>query len=123
MGGQCDKRLCFLNYALQLATKSSFFGVADLLRTRFEVNERKTIVAIASLSLDASDAIECVEAAVSEIHFGLPLPSLTSHVDDAIWWAENASPAELRAYALACFIQMSKNEKQKFIIHLNRRLG
>lgn len=46
---------------------------------------------------------------------GYPLPRLTDDArQEAHWWASNASPAEIAAYAIACFERMSPEWQRRF---------
>ena len=45
---------------------------------------------------------------------GAPSPPLFDPMTEALWWAELAEPAELRAYAVACHERMSPADRAAF---------
>ncbi len=52
------------------------------------------------------DAVTIMDAALTVLSMGSPLPVFMSAMNDARWWASLASPHELRAFALASFEAM-----------------
>ena len=61
------------------------------------------------------DACEIMEAALVDLGAGAPVPPLLGVMSEAISWAEWASVAELKAYALACFTRMSPRNQAAFL--------
>ena len=67
------------------------------------------------------DAVIILDAALASLSMGSPMPVFLSAMDDARWWASYASPAELKAYALACFEAMAPKVQSAFLSHVQRR--
>jgi hypothetical protein len=51
---------------------------------------------------------------------GMPTAPLISHMDEAVFWADLATRAELKAYALACFNRLRPTDQAAFLGHVNR---
>jgi len=54
---------------------------------------------------------------------GSPLPVLSEVVDDARWWADFASPPELKAWLAACFVRLPYRDQQAFLETAMRRVA
>ena len=75
---------------------------------------------LAIVKCDPHDAALIMEKALSDLTFGEPRPTLFSVMDDASWWADYATPAELKAYALACFNRLSATDQRAFLAYVQR---
>jgi hypothetical protein len=96
---------------------------AFVLRIRLTEDERIGLAFAALRALDPEPRERVFEAA----HWGevtgagAPLPALANVMDDARWWAGNASRRERKAYCLACFEAMPPADQQGFLAHVQRR--
>lgn len=96
-------------------------GLALILRTRLSPVERGCLAVAA---LDAADDEQfwlALEACMSPRLAGHPLPPFLDIDADARWWADLASPAELRAWLAACFVRLPSREKTSFLSAAKRR--
>lgn len=104
-------------YDLTMMQTAVRLGRADApsqLSSHFVLDE---MVALASAALAALPETECeviCEANLSLLRNGPPVPPFDSIMDEAWRWAEMASPAELRAYAWACFQIMPVASRNRF---------
>ncbi|MBN2629102.1 MAG: hypothetical protein JXR75_01020 [Rhodobacteraceae bacterium] len=73
---------------------------------------------LAIVKCDPHDAALIIEKALSDLTFGEPRPTLFHVMDDASWWADYATPAELKAYALACFNRLSGADQRAFLAYV-----
>ena len=62
-----------------------------------------------------SDACEIMVAALADLSAGMPIAPLYSPMEAAAFWADLATRAELKAYALACFTRLSKADQAAFL--------
>ncbi len=69
---------------------------------------------------DRADAVLIMDAALSDLGMGTPLPTFLSAMDDARWWASLAAPHELKAFALACYEAMRPAVRNRFLSYLQR---
>jgi hypothetical protein len=96
---------------------------AFVLRVRLTEDERIGLAFAALRALDPEPRERVFEAA----HWGevtgagAPLPALGTKMEDARWWAGNASRRERKAYCLACFEAMPPADQQGFLAHVQRR--
>jgi hypothetical protein len=51
---------------------------------------------------------------------GMPTAPLFSHMDQAVFWADLATQAELKAYALACFNRLRPTDQAAFLGYVQR---
>lgn len=56
-----------------------------------------------------------LEAALGYLRAGPPVPPFTGVMAEASQWADWASPAERKAYALACFTRLSPADRGAFL--------
>ena len=74
------------------------------------------------LSNEPDEIVELTDAALEKLTFGLPLPPFNSPKEDAKWWSERASPSEREAYAVHCFLALSKKRQREFLRYIQRKL-
>ena len=80
-----------------------------------------------AIAWGAMTELDPADAAVVAGHFmpnddaGPPIPAFTSAMQEAGFWAGQASPAEHAAYALACFNMMAPARQSAFLGHVQRR--
>jgi hypothetical protein len=73
---------------------------------------------LAIVKCDPHDAWLIMERAMSDMVFGQPLPVQFTAMSDANWWADWASPVELKAYALACYRRMPTKDQRAFLAYV-----
>jgi hypothetical protein len=99
---------------------------ADLHSTIFLTKEYRNRAKAATALCDAiaechpEDACILMEAALLDLGAGSPIPPLFSVMDAAIDWAEWASTAELKAYALACYNCLRPADRSAFLAYVAR---
>ena len=81
-----------------------------------------TALCSAIADCDPGDACTIMAAALADLGGGMgsPLPVFETPLADARWWAGYASPAELKAYALACYDAMRPKVQAAFLAHVQR---
>ncbi|WP_233270629.1 hypothetical protein [Chachezhania sediminis] len=88
-------------------------GFAIVAQARLSVQERVAL-AFACLKALPGDLIEDTAGAVLGAR-GYPLPSTLGGMFDARWWASAATRPELKAYAVAAFEAMSREDRRAFL--------
>lgn len=103
-----------LGYALTLGDGHTWEGFSALAMARLDEKERVSLAWAAMMALDP-DHVEPVASAVLD-GAGIPLPSFFAKVmDDAAWWAGQASDDEIEAYCLATFTAMPGHRQAAFL--------
>ncbi|WP_306752715.1 hypothetical protein [Paracoccus actinidiae] len=87
--------------------------------TRREVAARN--LAAATLDCDPSDRLELLELLHKALRRGFPITAFGSVMDEAAFWADGASPAERKAYCLACFNRMPARDQAAFLDYVQGR--
>ena len=77
--------------------------------------EAATSLCLAIGNCHPSDACEIMAAALVDLSAGMPIAPLYSPMEAAAFWADLATRAELKAYALACFTRLSKADQAAFL--------
>jgi len=98
-------------------------GLTTVLKARLSPFER---VCLAATVLDAAEDDQfwqVIESAVPSRLAGQPLPLFLDLEAEARWWADFASPAELRAWLTACFVRLPKSEQTSFLTTAKRRVA
>ncbi len=114
------KRLSrMLGYCLTLGTAEAWAGFSFVAAARLEATERAALGFAALGSLDADQARMTAAAVLGEA--GDPLPPFLGGMEDAVHWADWASPAELDAYCLAAFRRMAPDRQAAFLRFVQRR--
>ena len=81
----------------------------------------------AAIAWGALRELDPDDAAMVAAHFlpndgaGPPIPAFDGVMQEACFWAAQASPAERAAYALACFNMMAPARQAAFLGHVQRR--
>jgi uncharacterized membrane protein len=78
-------------------------------------------LAAAALDCDPSDRLELLERLHEALRRGFPITAFGSVMDEAAFWADGASPAERKAYALACFNRMPARDQTAFLEYVQGR--
>ncbi|HEY9147870.1 MAG TPA: hypothetical protein VIQ22_02575 [Gammaproteobacteria bacterium] len=98
---------------------------ADQLGISFKTDEyRKRASAATALCLairecEPEDAAPILDAALATMCAGSPPPVFLGIMQDAAWWADLATRAELKAYAFACFSRLSNTDRAAFLAHVS----
>lgn len=87
-------------------------------RTRFIA---ATALCLAIRDCHPADAAVVLSAALEELSVGTPIAALDSVMAEARLWAEWATPAELKAYALASYEAMPGRDQAAFLAHVSPR--
>ena len=78
-------------------------------------------LADAALNCDPGDRLELLEQFHDALRPGFPITSFGGVMAEATFWADNASPAERKAYCLATFNRMSARDQAAFLQHVQGR--
>lgn len=108
-----------LGYALVLGDFEDWEAASVIWQARLTGAERAALAWAALRSLDDDDAREVANTVIQDA--GAPLPPFISPMDEAAFWADIASPAELDAYALACVRNMAPDRRAAFLDHVQGR--
>lgn len=101
---------------------------ADQLWESFKTEEYRnraqaaTALCLAIAECDPEDAAPILEAALTSMCAGAPIPPLLGVIDEAFFWADFATPHEIDAYALACVNRMAPNRKTAFLAYVGGAL-
>ena len=82
-----------------------------------------TTLCLAIRECHPSDAAILMSAALEDLSAGMPIPAFDSVMAEARLWAEWATPAELKAYALASYEAMAARDQSGFLAHVSRRVA
>lgn len=74
----------------------------------------------AVLGCDPADRLELLERFYDASRPGFPIVSLDSLMAEAGFWADRASPAERKAYALACYTRMAPADQAGFLAYVQK---
>lgn len=74
----------------------------------------------AVLDCDPGDRLELLERFYDASRPGFPIVSLDSLMAEAGFWADRASPAERKAYALACYTRMAPADQAGFLAYVQK---
>jgi hypothetical protein len=72
---------------------------------------------------DQADAALIMSDALDRLRLGAPLPPLLNAMDEARHWASWATPAEHKAYCLACYEAMSASDQAAFWAFVTGRIS
>ncbi|VDS10019.1 hypothetical protein PARHAE_03229 [Paracoccus haematequi] len=78
-------------------------------------------LADAVLDCDPLDRLEMLEQCYDALRPGFPIIAMNSLMVEASFWADRASPAERKAYALACFNRMPARDQAAFLDYVQGR--
>ena len=106
-----------LGYCLTLGTPDAWCSFAQIAAARLTVGERGAIAAAALRSLPAELVEEIAAAVIGAI--GDPLPAFLGGMEDARHWSRFASRTECKAYALAAFEALPRQDREAFRRHIS----
>jgi len=106
-----------LGYCLTLGTANAWAGFSTVAAARLSDTERAAL-GFASLQSLSPDFAEMTAAAALGAA-GDPLPPFLGGLRDAEGWAQLATRAELKAYALAAYEAMPAPDQAAFFRHIS----
>ncbi len=92
-----------------------------ILEARISSSECGCLAATTLAAADDDQFWSIIEAAVPARLAGQPLPMFLDLDAEARWWADLASPGELRAWLMACFVRLPEREQTSFLAAAKRR--
>jgi len=114
------RALSMIGHALTLEDDpGAWAGLSLVIQARLTPLERALLLASLVRTLDARDVLHVIDRC--GCLQGAPLPALDRIEDDARWWADLASPPELRAWLTACFVRLPASEQAAFLESATRR--
>lgn len=92
------------------------------IKSRASISDSETATALCHAILDCepSDACEIMAVAYADLSIGMPIAPLIGLMDEARFWAEMATTAELKAYCLACFSRLPASEQSAFLAYIQQ---
>jgi len=105
-----------LGYALILGDAFGWKAVTAVWAARLTAKERASLAFSALASLDYDDAVLTARMCLGDASG--PLPAFIGGMEEARFWAENATPIECKAYALAAYEALTKSQKSAFRLHI-----
>ncbi len=100
----------------------AFWGLALVLRAKLSPSERQGLAWAALMACDDAEAERIAEAVLEpQESAGWPLPPFDGVLEEAAFWADLASPDELRAYAMVCLDRLSPDERAGILSTFQRR--
>lgn len=97
----------------------NWHGLTVVLSARLSEKQRGLMAWATLRSLPPETAVEVATAALPE-RVGMPFHSSMDPTSDAAFWAAEATPEELDAYAVAIFNEMSAAKKRAFFDFVGR---
>lgn len=83
-----------------------------------EVSARALLTAV--LDCDPRDRVPLMERFIEALRPGQPITAFDGVMAEAAFWADMASTAERKAYALACFNRLSVADRAAFLNYVQR---
>ena len=113
-----------IGHALTLRTDvATWRGLVSVLRVRLTPFERACLAAVALEAAEDEEVSEILDAEVPWRFAITPLPAFLDPAAEARWWADTASPAELKAWLTACFLHLPTREQAGFLAAAKRRVA
>jgi hypothetical protein len=106
-----------IGYAAWLDTSDAWLGLPAVLSARLEPHQRAGLAYAALKSLSPEHAEMTAAAAIGAA--GGQLPTFLNGMDEARFWAANATGTERKAYALASFEAMNPGDQVAFLGHIH----
>ena len=115
--------ICILKDALNLSDLYAAWASAAALNHKLSPENRKYLTFCTLLANEPDEIVELTDVALERLTHGMPLPIFDNPKDDAKWWSERASPSEREAYAVHCFLTLSKKRQREFLRYAQRKLN
>lgn len=107
-----EKVVCMLRDTLRLGgghDLEPYWGLAVVIRTKLTRSERQCLAWAAMMACEDQEAEGIAEAVLEpQDGAGWPMVPFADVVEQASFWADMASPNELRAYAGVCFARLAQ---------------
>ncbi|MBF9057946.1 hypothetical protein HKCCSP123_02005 [Rhodobacterales bacterium HKCCSP123] len=101
-----------LNHALTLGDDPEVWDCMTLVfGVRLTATERACILASIAQTMPPDDVL----AVLGSLGAASPLPVFDEVEDDARWWADLASPSEIKAWLVACYARLPMREQRAFL--------
>lgn len=107
--------------ALAGATGADFVCIGDAAKGYMIRAARAMALRDAIRDCDPTDAAVILSDELDKMRLGAPVPALINAMDEAQSWAEWATPAEHKAYCLACFNAMPPKAQAGFLAYVTGR--
>jgi hypothetical protein len=104
-----------IGYALTTGDSDGWGMFTAVTLLRLDDLERVGMAYAALRSLHQDHVKDTLEAALGRSGVGMPQAPLFNHMDQAVFWADMATPDELDAYALASFNRMAPQRQAAFL--------
>lgn len=108
------------------ASATGAYETGEVIKPQGYIKDRETATALchAILDCDPDDACDIMTVAFERLRagapYGMPIAPLLGVMDEANFWAEMATRAELKAYCLACFTRLSASDQSAFLAYVQR---
>lgn len=110
-----------VGHALTLSTDvGTWRGLTTILDVRLSSFERGCLAAAALDAAADEEVFRIVDTVVPKRLAGAPLPHFLDGDAEAAWWADLASPPELRTFLSACFVRLRASEQVAFLDEARR---
>ncbi|MBF9031164.1 hypothetical protein HKCCE3408_12240 [Rhodobacterales bacterium HKCCE3408] len=100
---------------------AAWIDAARVVDLRLTADERAITIAAIAATMDDRDILEALGFEVNQETAGRPLPCISPVEDEARWWANVASHAEIKAWLTACYARLPAREKKAFLEAASRR--
>jgi hypothetical protein len=107
--------------ALAGATGAKDLCIGDTAKQYRNKRARAMALREAIRECDPTDAAVILSDALDKMRLGAPIPALINAMDEAQSWAEWATPAEHKAYCLACYNAMPPKDRAGFLAYVTGR--
>lgn len=101
--------------------KDAWLDLENILRARLTPYERACLLASVAVANEPDLLFDVLDAVVPARLFGVPMPAAFEIEADARWWAEQATPPELKAWITACFVRLPPKDQAGFLAAAARR--
>lgn len=113
-----------VGHVLTLETDvGAWHGLTTVLQVRLTPYERGSLAAAALDATEDDEMFRIVETVVPTRLAGVPMTPWLDLEGEARWWADHASPRELRAYLATCFVRLPAKEQSTFLSAAQRRVA
>jgi hypothetical protein len=106
-----------LGYTMFLGDAASYGGLSVIARRHLTLAERGGLACAFLGSMPEDCAMQAAATVLGAT--GDPLPPFLGGMEDARHWANRASDAERKAYALACYEAMTPRDQAAFYRHIS----
>lgn len=105
------------------ADVQDWLSLSDTMEQYLPPDRLACLLATCAIAADHADVLRLASKVVAEARVNAPMPVLLDISEDAQWWADLATDAELRAWLLACYQSLPPREQQSFLEAASRRVA